>query len=56
MSEWVLKSRYLLKNERGEVIETADELWRRVAGAVAAQSKNTATILPVDDGRRSFTG
>lgn len=40
LSEWVLKSRYLLKNEKGEVIETPDELWRRVAKAVAAAERD----------------
>ncbi len=31
-----MRRRYLLKNDRGEVIETADELFHRVAKAVAA--------------------
>jgi len=31
----VLKRRYLLKNERGEVVETPSEMFRRVASAVA---------------------
>jgi ribonucleoside-diphosphate reductase alpha chain len=36
----VLKRRYLLKNEKGEVIETPKELFRRVAKAIAAPDAN----------------
>lgn len=32
----VLEERYLLKNERGEVVETPEEMFRRVALAVAS--------------------
>ena len=32
----VLEERYLLKNERGEVVETPHEMFRRVARAVAS--------------------
>ncbi|MBC7247413.1 MAG: vitamin B12-dependent ribonucleotide reductase [Actinobacteria bacterium] len=32
----VLKKRYLLKDERGQVVETPDQMFRRVARAVAA--------------------
>ncbi len=35
----VLKRRYLLKNDRGEVIETPSEMLRRVANAVAQADK-----------------
>jgi len=35
----VLKRRYLLKNDRGEVIETPSEMLRRVANAVARPDK-----------------
>src|SRR3989344_6631223 len=34
-SRQILEKRYLLKNEQGEVIETPDELFRRVAKAVS---------------------
>jgi ribonucleoside-diphosphate reductase alpha chain len=36
----VLKRRYLLKDERGRVIETPDQMFRRVARAVAAAELN----------------
>jgi ribonucleoside-diphosphate reductase alpha chain len=36
----VLKRRYLAKNEKGEVVETPDEMFRRVAHAVAQAEKN----------------
>jgi ribonucleoside-diphosphate reductase alpha chain len=36
LREEVLRARYLRKNAQGDVIETPDELWRRVATAVAA--------------------
>jgi ribonucleoside-diphosphate reductase alpha chain len=32
----VLEKRYLLQNERGEIIETPDQLFKRVAKAIAA--------------------
>ncbi len=35
----VLKKRYLLRNERGELAETPEELFRRVARAVAAAER-----------------
>lgn len=35
----VLKKRYLLKDERGQVAETPDAMFRRVAGAVAAAER-----------------
>ncbi|MFW6158312.1 MAG: adenosylcobalamin-dependent ribonucleoside-diphosphate reductase [Planctomycetota bacterium] len=35
-AETVLQHRYLAKDERGEVVETPEEMFRRVAGAVAA--------------------
>ena len=34
-AEAVLKARYLIKDENGEVTETAEELFQRVAAAVA---------------------
>ncbi len=36
----VLESRYLRKNLRGELVETPDELFMRVANAVAEQNWN----------------
>jgi len=35
----VLKARYLMKNERGEVAETPDEMFRRVAATIASAEK-----------------
>ena len=35
----VLERRYLMKNEEGVVIETVEELFRRVAGAIAASDR-----------------
>ena len=35
----VLKRRYLIKNEKGETIETAEDLFWRVADAIAASDK-----------------
>lgn len=35
-SQYLLKSRYLLKDDSGEIIETPDELFKRVAKAVAS--------------------
>jgi ribonucleoside-diphosphate reductase alpha chain len=39
----VLKKRYLLRNGRGEVVETPEGLFRRVAGAVAAAERDAAS-------------
>ncbi|MGD9559152.1 MAG: ribonucleotide reductase N-terminal alpha domain-containing protein, partial [Oscillospiraceae bacterium] len=39
----VLTARYLAKNEKGEVVETLDGLFRRVAKAVAAADKRYDT-------------
>jgi ribonucleoside-diphosphate reductase alpha chain len=36
----VLKTRYLLKNERGEIIETPEDMFHRVAHAIASSEKN----------------
>lgn len=36
----VLEKRYLIRNETGEVVETVDGLFRRVAEAIAASDKN----------------
>jgi ribonucleotide reductase alpha subunit len=38
-AEIVLKKRYLIKNEKGEVIETPEELFRRVASFIAKADK-----------------
>ena len=38
----VLEARYLLKDERGEVAETPEEMFRRVARAVAAADREAA--------------
>ena len=35
----VLERRYLIKNGEGVVIETVEELFRRVAGAIAASDR-----------------
>jgi ribonucleoside-diphosphate reductase alpha chain len=35
-SQVVLKKRYLRKNDRGDLAETPDQMWRRVADALAA--------------------
>jgi ribonucleoside-diphosphate reductase alpha chain len=40
----VLKRRYLIKNEKGEVIETPRELFTRVAKAVAAPDANYRSV------------
>ena len=39
-AEITLKQRYLLKNEKGEVIETIPEMYDRIAGAIAEAEKN----------------
>lgn len=39
-AETVLKKRYLLKNEKGEIIETPEEMCWRVANAVASAEEN----------------
>lgn len=39
-AEAVLRKRYLLKNEKGEVIETPEEMCHRVANAVAKAEEN----------------
>ena len=36
----VLRARYLLKNEKGEVTETVEQLFKRVASVVAQIDKN----------------
>ena len=44
----VLRSRYLVRDEKGQIIETPSELFRRVAGAVALADKKYD-----DDGKKS---
>lgn len=39
-AEITLKQRYLLKNEKGEVIETIPEMYDRIAGAIAEAENN----------------
>jgi ribonucleoside-diphosphate reductase alpha chain len=39
----VLQSRYLLKNERGEVIETPDAMFRRAASTIASAERHYGT-------------
>lgn len=47
----VLKKRYLLKDENGEVIETPDEMFRRVARAVAAAESRFGGDVPESEQR-----
>ena len=35
----VLEARYLVRNEKGKIVETPDEMWERVAGAIAASEE-----------------
>ena len=44
-----LKQRYLLKDEKGEVIETIPEMYDRIAGAIAEAEKN------YDNGEENFS-
>lgn len=46
----ILSQRYLLKNEKGEIIETPEELFERVAKAVASAERNFSK----DSGLESF--
>ena len=39
-AEITLKQRYLLKDEKGEVIETIPEMYDRIAGAIAEAENN----------------
>ncbi|MEM4292309.1 MAG: adenosylcobalamin-dependent ribonucleoside-diphosphate reductase [Archaeoglobaceae archaeon] len=39
-AETVLKKRYLLKNDRGEVVETPEQMFWRVANAIASAEEN----------------
>ena len=46
----ILQQRYLMKNEKGEVIETEEQMFRRVANAIAtAESKYGATKKQVKE-------
>lgn len=45
----VLKSRYLEKNDKGEVVETPEELFRRVAKAVAAAEPTVSQREEAED-------
>jgi ribonucleoside-diphosphate reductase alpha chain len=49
-----LKARYLRKDEQGEVIETPDEMFRRVAGAVAAGEKPFSGLRGAGDAEDRF--
>ncbi len=40
----VLERRYLAKNEDGKVVETPEQLFRRVADAIAGADKNYGTM------------
>ena len=52
----VLEKRYLSKDENGKLIETPDELFRRVAGAIAAADKFYGkTKIQIEELTRSFT-
>ena len=42
-----LNGRILMRNEHGEVVETVDELWERVAGALAANEKEHNEFVEV---------
>jgi len=50
----VLKKRYLLKDEKGQVVETPDHMFRRVAEAVASAEKNYDPRADVESLREEF--
>ena len=51
----VLEKRYLIKNDKGEPVETAEQLFRRVAKAIAQPDKNyNAKAAEVADTEETF--
>lgn len=50
----VLKKRYLLKDEKGQVVETPDRMFRRVAEAVASAERNYDPQADVESLRDEF--
>ncbi|MDD5086009.1 MAG: adenosylcobalamin-dependent ribonucleoside-diphosphate reductase [Candidatus Omnitrophica bacterium] len=55
-AKYILKSRYLLKNEAGEVIETSEEMFKRVARHVAQAEKNYKSPKKTDGWEEAFFG
>ena len=51
----VLQRRYLKKGENGELLETPEEMFRRVAGASRRPSASTTPPPPSKSGRRPST-
>ncbi len=50
----VLERRYLIKNEKGEVVETVDGLFRRVSSAIAAADQNFDKAADIKATAESF--
>lgn len=50
----VLERRYLIRDEHGEAVETVDELFHRVADAVAAADVRFDPLADVADTAQSF--
>lgn len=48
-SKRVLESRYLLRNNKGETVETPEQLFRRVAGAIAGVEVRFGSNTDVDE-------
>jgi len=53
-AQFVLAKRYLKKNERGEVIETADDMFKRVSRAVAKADEKYGDPDAVADSEEKF--
>jgi ribonucleoside-diphosphate reductase alpha chain len=53
-AETVLRRRYLKKNEDGAVVETPEEMWRRVARGVARADLHFRTEAPVEETEERF--